>query len=344
MEKQISTRNALCPDVDFPAVDTKEWKYSGNLLTLGELIGGIRFLISQNYTKLSACGAVSRLAVQHWTERNVYTVCWTTVNRKLLKDYENFMVLRGYINNGLLRKLTVDRYNELKDLKDHVYDISSSRSNHPSAKKRKTELENIHHVKMGPKEYEYLDNQLSHTIGRNDPKKIQCYPHKIDIDPEWKHQQDRRTKRELFYTEQKKTNEKQFETVAFEDSVFTCDDVSDSDYEDEAADIPKKRKYKQVIERINDDLPQEYRHIRDSERKVSDKFYLAAADLIGEGLSLREALKAIEIVSNRCFGRNFKQLVDCQSMYYDKDILPSEKMAQIMVERIEAHGLVSEAN
>ena len=57
MEKQISTRNALCPDVDFPAVDTKEWKYSGNLLTLGELIGGIRFLISQNYTKLSACWA-----------------------------------------------------------------------------------------------------------------------------------------------------------------------------------------------------------------------------------------------------------------------------------------------
>ena len=72
MEKQISTRNALCPDVDFPAVDTKEWKYSGNLLTLGELIGGIRFLISQNYTKLSACGAVSRLAVQHWTEKCLY--------------------------------------------------------------------------------------------------------------------------------------------------------------------------------------------------------------------------------------------------------------------------------
>ena len=26
------------------------------------------------------------------------------------------------------------------------------------------------------------------------PKKIQVYPHKSDIDPEWKNQQDRRTK------------------------------------------------------------------------------------------------------------------------------------------------------
>ena len=132
--------------------------------------------------------------------------------------------------------------------------------------------------------------------------------------------------------------------MTFEDIISTCGDASDSDYEDEVADIPKKRKYQQVVERMEDDLPQEYRHIRNSERKVSDKFYLAAADLIGEGLSPREALKAIEIVSNRCFGRNFKQLVDCQSMYYDKDTLPSEKMVRIMAERIEAHGLASEAN
>ena len=52
MDKKISTRNADCPDVDFPAVDIKEWEYSGNLLTLGELISGIRFLISKKDTKV----------------------------------------------------------------------------------------------------------------------------------------------------------------------------------------------------------------------------------------------------------------------------------------------------
>ena len=231
---------------------------------------------------------VSKLAVEHWTERNVYTVCWTGVNKKLLKVYDNFMSLRKEINKGKPSQLTIERYNKLKHLKDQVYNISSSSSNHPSAKKRKTELENNHHVKMGHKEYEYLDNQLSNTIKRNDPKKIQCYPHKRDVDPEWSNQQDRRTTQQLFYTEQKKTAEKQFETVTFEDIISTCGDASDSDYEDEVADIPKKRKYQQVVERMEDDLPQEYRHIRNSERKVSDKFYLAAADLIGEGLSPRQ--------------------------------------------------------
>ena len=147
MDKKISTRYTLCPDVDFPAVDIEEWNHSGNLLTLGELICGIRFLISKNNSKITACGTVSRLAVEHWTERNVYTVCWTTVNRKLMPVYDKFIVLRGYINKGYLSKLTMERYNKFKDLKDQVYNISSLSLNHPSAKKRKTELENIHHVK-----------------------------------------------------------------------------------------------------------------------------------------------------------------------------------------------------
>ena len=41
---------------------------------------------------------------------------------------------------------------------------------------------------------------------------------------------------------------------------------------------------------------------------VQDEIYLAASDLIGIGLSINEALLAIEIVSNRCFGRSFKRL------------------------------------
>ena len=65
-----------------------------------------------------------------------------------------FMAWRADINKGRLSELTIERYNKLKDLKDQVYNISSSSSNHPSAKKRKTELENIHHVTMDHKEYE----------------------------------------------------------------------------------------------------------------------------------------------------------------------------------------------
>ena len=52
---------------------------------------------------------------------------------------------------------------------------------------------------------------------------------------------------------------------------------------------------------MEDDLPQEYCHIRNSERKVSDKFYLAAADLIGKGLSPREAeISNNWLIVNQC--------------------------------------------
>ena len=53
-----------------------------------------------------------------------------------------------------------------------------------------------------------------------------------------------------------------------------------------------KHKFKKVMDTNNDPLPPEYRHVRTSERKVLDKFHLAAGDLIGEGLSPREALLA----------------------------------------------------
>ena len=104
--------------------------------------------------------------------------------------------------------------------------------------------------------------------------------------------------------------------MSFDDSFLVCDNTDDSDYEGEESEIPKKRKFKKVMETSDDPLPPKYRHVWTSERKVLDKFYLAAGDLIGEGLSPREALLAIEIVSNRCFDRNFKRLVDS-----DKKIL-----------------------
>ena len=195
---------------------------------------------------------------------------------------------------------------------------------------------------MGPKEDEYLQSQLSSTIGRNDPNKVLCYPHKCDIDEVWAKQQNKKDSLDSYYAQQRKLDEKQFESVTFEDNAIVCD-IDDSDYEEEGTENPKKRKFKKVAN-SDDHLPLEYRHVRSSERKVLDKFYLAAGDLIGEGLSPREALLAIEIVANRCFDRKFKQLDDCDKKYYDQNTLPSIKMVRAMTERIEAQGLASEAS
>jgi hypothetical protein len=66
----------------------------------------------------------------------------------------------------------------------------------------------------------------------------------------------------------------------------------------------KRPMYKCVPEMKDDPLPM---HMTHSKRSVRDEIYLATTDFIGIGLSSREALTAVEIVSNWCFGRKFHQ-------------------------------------
>ena len=67
--------------------------------------------------------------------------------------------------------------------------------------------------------------------------------------------------------------------------------------------------------------------MRDSERKVKDSVYLAITDLIGIGLSIPEAQKAVLIVSNRLFAWDFKiEDEDNDDMsLIDVDTIPSER-------------------
>ena len=246
---------------------------------------------------------------------------------------------------GSYTQATSDRYKVFKDSKNLVYDIYSLHSQHPFAKKRKKELEEQLDIRMGPDEYSYVESQLCSDIDRKDPRKILCFPKKVDIDPVWEEQQRKKQSLEIYYDKLKHSSEEQFAIVS-SDTFVDDNDEDDSDYEEEEDDdsrTKKKRKYKKIPENDLDPMPSEYQHVRSGERKVFDKFYLAAGDLIGEGLSAREALLAIEIVSNRCFGRQFKQLENCKDDSYDQDTLPSKKAVRDMVERIEAQGLASEA-
>ena len=263
--KKPNTRNKLCPDIDFPSVHTQEWKYSGHLLTWAEIIGGVRGLVSKKVSAHQACTSISKIAEDHWIQRNVYPISWQSIHKQLYKDYLEFMNVRKLINKSSYTIQTTKRYNKFLENKDFVYNISFLSSNHPAAKKRKNELEDKFKVKMGPKEFEYLESQLSNTIGRKDPKKTLCYPQKCDIDQVWEQQDNKRESLDNYYSNQRKCNEKQFEIVSFDDSFLVCDNTDDSDYEGEESEIPKKRKFKKVMETSDDPLPPKYRHVRTSE-------------------------------------------------------------------------------
>ena len=95
-----------------------------------------------------------------------------------------------------------------------------------------------------------------------------------------------------------------------------------------------------VDDNDDDSFPKRMRYVRSSERLVRDDVYLAATDLLAIGLSPKESLKAIEIVSNRLFERSFHQIDSLsKSDSLNQNTLPTERSIRDMAERVEAHGL-----
>ena len=114
----------------------------------------------------------------------------------------------------------------------------------------------------------------------------------------------------------------------------------------------KRQKYQPVPEQPDDPLPFETRHVRYSERCVRDVIYRSTTDLIGIGLSPREALAVVEIVANRYVGRELHQSKappEADETEFipleppDQNVLPNERSVRDMAERVEAQGLADEA-
>ena len=89
-----------------------------------------------------------------------------------------------------------------------------------------------------------------------------------------------------------------------EDRFFT----SDNDYEDPVDNLmsckKRKRKYSEVIDNKDDDLPYKYRHLRDGLRSVKPEVYTVMQILQTKyHLSHAQSEGAIITVGNKLFGR-----------------------------------------
>ena len=101
---------------------------------------------------------------------------------------------------------------------------------------------------------------------------------------------------------------------------------------------PKKRRLYQEKEETDKNFPAHLAHIRDSERKVRDEFYLTIASLTGHGLSLHESCIAVMEVGNGMMGRQWK-LSGSDSDNFDSDTLPHERNIRDKLDLIEAETL-----
>ena len=362
--KPKKTRTMASPDVDFPPLSSESWPDSGHLPTLAEIIGAIRSKVTRHFSAEKATGLISEILIAHWIDRNILPKWASVVQTLLLSEYNEFMAVRKLINKGNPTEATILRYNELKDVKDKVLDISTghSKTNIKVAKQRVEHLQSELGVRMSSDEFKYLESQLS-DIPRN--QKMVCFPKKNQIDPVWADQQERKEKLSTYQEKQKRDAADLFavqttSTESDEDDYFGDPDYDECISEVEVRQEPldqetvsgrRRRQYQPIPEREDDMLPMEMRHVRHSEKVVRDEIYLATTDLIGIGLSPNEALSAVEIVSNRCFGRNFhrsKAPPDIKESDWvplepiNQNTLPNERSVRDMAERIECQGLSAE--
>lgn len=160
-------------NIDFPAIDFNVWRNSGHLITYGEIIGGMRFMINTNTTEEVASGMIAHTLVNHWIRRNVYPKSEKTVQKRIYKDFQDFLLAIDDINRHNLSETTKRRYESLLDRRNQVYDIFVGSD--PEALKRTRMLEETFGVNMEAQHYRYLESQLS-DIPRGDPQKLVSIP------------------------------------------------------------------------------------------------------------------------------------------------------------------------
>ena len=353
------TRSTEDPDVDYPVFDPGEWAGSGHLPTSAEVIGAIRHSVSKKVPTKRASDSIAEVLMEHWKTRNIYTRTKMHVEKLLGNMYTEFWLLRKiFLKPGKPSQGSLDRYMKYKEGRDKVVDISTQ------DKERIKQLEEQVGVRMSSAEHEYLKSQMDSDMARTDRMKILCFAKSNDLDPAWVKQQEIKSKLEVYQQKQTLDQIETFRKVAGDTDDVVDDNVHDQDFLDKA-EVPqdnmtfdenqnrrqkRKREFVAQVENQDDPFPPNFRHVRDSERKVKDSIYLAITDLIGIGLSIPEAQKAVKIVGNRVFQRKFKIAEDTDDdddselAPLDLDTLPNERSIRKVSEQVEAHGLAAEAN
>ena len=128
--------------------------------------------------------------------------------------------------------------------------------------------------------------------------------------------------------------------------IPSSSDISNSSKDSNEKEVPEehgsevasnKRKFEEIDDNGENDLPAKHRHIRESSRLVREDFYQTMAALSGTGMSIAEATSAVVIVGKGMFGTNWKDHEESDVM--DVDTLPSKKAIRNAYKLMEAQSL-----
>ena len=288
------------------------------LPTIKSVVGRVRFLTKGGKQQMQKEMAVKQVALEiecKYYHDTVYCMPIRTIERKLTQMMITYRVGKSkVVEGGRDNEQVVRDYKELVQEKDKLFEVATT------SPKQKENCELKWGVKMGEKEKMYLEDQRG-------ARKMEC---DMGVDPVWfrARMKDQRLREvsdaEYLSRRDERNRGKNFdeiEQMMREDGEMPLDPPSEPD---SAPGTPvklpvcpapiavpglgkkKKRLYKQVEDKDDDLMPEVYRHIRDSERKVRDDFYQTCADLQGRGLGADECASAVVIVANGMFGRKWR--------------------------------------
>jgi hypothetical protein len=249
----------------------------------------------------------------------VYCIPLRTIERKVEKLIQTYRNGKARLSEGRENHQVVKEYQELILEKDKLFNVATS------SPEQKKVCEELWGVKMGEKEKVYLADQLG-------PRKMEC---DLGVDPVWfrAKMKDQRLREasDADYVSRREhqrrgKNFDEIEQMMRDDGEIPSEPPSEPDsanstpvklpansVEQTTVENPvtkKKRLYMEIEEEDSDQMPQQFQHIRDSERMVKNEFYQTCADLVGYGLGADECSRAVVVVGNGMFGRKWKHNMD----------------------------------
>ena len=349
-------------DKDFPPCKT--FQPSTQLPTVRSVIGMLRYHLdmatgskSGIVTKDMAVCEVAKQIYAKYYHDTVYCVSLSTIVRKV--DDLRKQVTEGKKRAGEKGKegqKVVIEYKKLFDTKNMLFDVYAVKPDRQKA------LEEEWGVQMSEREYQYYEDQK--TV-----RKMFCAK---GVDPVWYQTIMKAQRVKELEEKYRRERDQQFQyksitniTEILKQSGEITDSSSDKEQSEhveqvehgkeqvehadeyiEQEDIQhlsepkrKKRRFMDVVEvDTNDSMPSKFCHIRHSERKVRQEFYITVANLTGLGLSNNEASSAIVEVGNSMFERKWKTFGEYEDTF-DIDTAPSHGNIRASLEEIEAQSL-----
>ena len=279
-------------------------------------------------SKNNAANLLAETVQEHWLFCNLYTITNSNIRLKILKLYQEFITLgqtRKQRQNESYDKKVADFNKKALELFDIFCENATVRNR----------LGKHHGVKMTEMEWTFLEDQRS-------SRKMYCEDF---VDRKWMKTMERRWRdmQALDNMRQEAPGEQdvnqdasglidseqsdcESEQNVVDEVEYNFENSTDSDEPSSSTGSAKKRRKvcHAQVPHPNDDMPERYRHVRDSLRKVRPELYETVDNLKSSyHMSENQAAAAVVTVGNKMFGRTWK--MHNESNVIDLDTLPHYK-------------------